>query len=138
MPRVVVDASAMVAALLADGRVRHALLHTAASLHAPPFVKEEVAAHLSAIAARARLPPVLLEGILAHLLARIEVVPRVLFEVRREEAVQRVLDAEAVGDEDHVALALALEAPIWTFDKDFARIPGIRVISTAEVAAMQP
>jgi PIN domain len=41
--------------------------------------------------------------------------------------------ADAQGDEDHIAMALALQAPVWTLDKDFVRAKGVGVLRTRDV-----
>ncbi len=136
--KVVVDASVLVASLMADGRARHALLHSSASLYVPPRVFEEVQAKAGKIAKRARVDRTVVEALLTDIRHRIEVVPEALLAPFLPDAQARALAADAGGDEDYVAAALALDAPVWTYDRDFARIRGIRVIGTAEVAGKHP
>jgi predicted nucleic acid-binding protein len=133
---VVVDASVLIAGLMADGRARHALLHAEADLVAPPFALEEVAARADKVARRARVPPEVVEALLQDVRMRLEVVPVAVFAPFRAQARRRVAAAGAEGDEDYVALALALDAPIWTYDKDFRRVRGIRLVTTSEVLGM--
>ena len=134
MTKVVVDASVLVASLMADGRARHALLHSPFSLYVPPRVFEELQAKAEKIAKRARLDRTVVDALLADLRSRIEVVPDALLAPFLPDARARAVAAGAEGDEDYVAAALALDVPIWTYDRDFARIRGVRVIGTAEVA----
>ena len=42
-----------------------------------------------------------------------------------------------IGDAEYVALCLSLECPIWALDRDFARIPGLRVLNTRDIDARQ-
>jgi predicted nucleic acid-binding protein len=134
MRRIVVDASVLVASLMADGRARHALLHTPSTLYVPPRVFEELERKAGKIAARARLDRTVVEALMADIRQRIEVVPEALLAPFLPEARARAQEADAEGDEDYVAASLALDAPIWTYDRDFRRIRGIRVIGTAEVS----
>lgn len=138
MTRIVVDASVLVASLMADGRARHALLHSPATLYAPPRVFEELEAKAGKIAKRARVNQATVEALLADLRHRIEIVPEALLAPFLSEARARTLSASAEGDEDYVAAALALEAPIWTYDRDFSRIREVRVIGTADVVGERP
>ena len=138
MTKVVVDASVLVASLMADGRARHALLHSPLTLHVPPRVFEELEARVGTIAKRARVDRTVVEALVADILHRVEVVPEALLARFLPDARARALAAGAEGDEDYVAAALALEAPIWTYDRDFGRIRGVRVIGTAEVAGEPP
>ncbi len=134
MTRIIADASVLVASLMADRRARHALLHTSHAIYVPPHVFEELLAKAGKIAKRARVTRSVVEAMFADLRARVEVVPPALLDAFLPEAVRRTREAGAEGDEDYVAAALALDAPIWTYDDDFARIRGVRTIGTAEVA----
>ena len=136
MTKVVVDASVLVASLMADGRARHALLHSPFVLYVPPRVFEELEAKVEKIARRARLDRTVVEALIADMRSRIEVIPEALLAPFLPDARTRTLAADAEGDEDYVAAALALQAPIWTYDRDFHRIRGIRIIGTAEVAGI--
>ncbi len=138
MTKVVVDASVLVASLMVDGRARHALLHSPSTLYVPPRVFEELEGKVGKIAARARVDWTIVGALFADLRQRIEVVPEALLAPFLPDARARVLAAGAEGDEDYVAAALALDAPIWTYDRDFRRIRGVRVIGTAEVAGEKP
>ncbi len=134
MTRVVADASVLVASLMADGRARHALLHSPSTFYVPPRVFEELREKAGKIAKRARVDRRIVEAMFADLRSRVEVVPQGLLDAFLPEARVRTREAGAEGDEDYVAAALALDAPIWTYDDDFSRVRGIRVIGTAEVA----
>lgn len=134
MDRVVVDATVLFAALMSDGRARHVLLHSPKVLYVPPFVFEEVDAHMAEIVATSGLPRAVVEAVLADLEDRVEVVPPALVAPFLDEARELCGEADAEGDEDHVALALALDAPVWTYDDDFGRVEDVGTIGTAEVA----
>lgn len=138
MTKVVVDASVLVASLMADGRARHALLHSPSALYVPPRIFEELEAKIGKIAKRARVDRGIVTALLADLRRRIEVVPEALLAPFLPEARARAEAADAAGDEDYVAAALALDAPIWTYDRDFSRIRGVRILGTAEVAGEPP
>ena len=49
------------------------------------------------------------------------------FEVRARALARNAGD---VDDWEYVALALALNAPIWTYDNDFGQVAGIEVVRT--------
>lgn len=130
MTRVVVDASVLLAALMADGTTRHAILHTSAVLYVPQRIVEEARRNMPKVADRTELPEPVLRGILNALLDRFEIVPDALIEPTRAGARELVEAADAPGDEDYVALASALDAPIWTLDRDFDRIPQVETLDT--------
>ena len=134
MTSVVVDASVIVACAIADGKARRALLTAPdVEFYAPAYIREEVLRTAPKIIALSGVGPTVVSTLLDDLFARIAIVPREGFSARLREAAAKVAVASARGDEDYVALALALAAPIWTYDKDFHRIKGIRVVSREQV-----
>jgi len=131
---VIVDASVIVACAIADGKARRALLTAAGvEFYAPAFVQEEVRRRSPKIVALSGSGPTVISTLLDDLFARVAIVPREAFETRLREATVLVARASAQGDEDYVALALVLAAAIWTYDKDFHPIKGIRVVSREQV-----
>ncbi len=135
--RVVVDASVVVAALMADGTVRDTLLSSSDhDFVAPSYIREEVTRNLPRVAHRARLDPVTVRALVEDVLEAIDLVPPAFyaqFSVKAGEIVRR---AGARGDVEYVALALLLDAPVWTLDADFRRIPGLAVLSPRDVAGL--
>ena len=130
---VVVDASILFACLAKDGRARDVLMTTRANLVAPPALIEEVTSLLPKAAQRAGIGVEVMVGVLAHLRGRIQVLSSDSYKSKRDEAQRLCREAEAWGDDEYVALCLALDAAIWTYDNDFRRIPGLRIMGTAEV-----
>lgn len=134
MTSVVVDASAIVACAIADGKARRAFLTSAnVEFYAPAFVVEEVRHRMPKIIALSGVGPSVLSALMDDLFARIVVVPREGFIHRMAEATALAKRADAHGDEDYIALALTLGAPVWTYDRDFHRIKGVRVVSREQV-----
>lgn len=134
MTGVVVDASVIVACAISDGKARRTLLTLrGVEFYAPAFVQEEVRRRSPKIIALSGLGPTVISTLLDDLFANVAIVPREGFETRLPQAMRLVARAGANGDEDYVALALALAAPIWTYDDDFHRVKGIRVVSREQV-----
>jgi predicted nucleic acid-binding protein len=134
--QVIVDASVVVAGLFKDGVVRDTLLNSPEVWFvAPSYLQAEASRHTKEVASRARLSPGTVEAVLEDLLSAIDLVPPGHYSGWIETARRLTDRAGAAGDEDYVALALALEAPIWTLDRDFHRIPGIRVLATSDLAS---
>lgn len=136
MTGIVVDASVLVACATADGRTRRTLLTTGnIEFYAPEFVREELLTRVPKIVDLSGTPPPIVTALLDDLFGQLTIVPREAYRHKLEEAGRLVKKADAYGDEDYVALALALKAPIWTYDEDFHRIPEIRVVGREEVAS---
>ena len=137
MTRVIVDASVLTAALMADGNARHALLHSQEiEFVVPAFIFEEVEENMGRIVSRTGLPTGVIVALIEDIRSMIEVVPRGAYAEALDEAGIVAERAGASGDEDYVALALTSKAPIWSYDLDFARMPTIRRISTGEITEM--
>lgn len=134
MTSVVVDASVLIACAIADGKTRRTYFSARdVEFYAPEFVRDELLKRLPKILAISRVAPTDLSALLEDLFALLTIVPRDGFEGQLKEAQRIVARVDAKGDEDYVALALALGAPIWTYDKDFLRIPEVRVVSSDQV-----
>jgi predicted nucleic acid-binding protein len=127
---ILVDCSVVLAALFAAGRTRDVILQTPHPLVAPAALREEVARNLDRVADRTGLAKQQLQPVVDAVLDRIVAVGPQAYEARREEASRLCGKAQAWRDDEYVALALALDAPIWTLDRDFARIPGIQMLDT--------
>lgn len=133
MAFVVVDASVLFACLARDGRIRDVLMTTRANLVAPPALMDEVAALLPKAAARAGVSVEVMAGVLAHLGGRIQVLSSDAYKAKRDEAQRLCREADDWGDDEYMALALAVDAAVWTYDKDLQRIPGLRIADSTEV-----
>jgi predicted nucleic acid-binding protein len=131
--KVILDASVLIAAMMKDGRARHVILHRGASFFVPAYVLAETRDRIELIALRAKLPEEVIRAAFEILIADCIVLPDALLEARITEARSLAAAADAIGDEWYIAAALAIEAPIWTYDDDFKRIAGIKLIGTAAV-----
>lgn len=133
MKAIVVDASVLVAALLADGRARRTLIHATDRLVVPARILEETRGLLPALSRKSGLPEALLRVVFDDVLPLLTVVPMPLFEGQLSRARDLARRAHAEGDEHYIALALAMNAPIWTYDHDFQRVPGIQTVGTTDI-----
>lgn len=134
MTRLVVDASVILAGLLRDGTTRSVLLgqHNV-TFYTPAAVTEEVDRHLAEIVERSGVSKEAVVVVLDRIRAGLETVPTEAFARYLPAARRRVARAHALHDEAYVALADALAAPVWSYDKDFRRVDGVTVVSTKGV-----
>jgi len=131
---VVVDASVLVACPIKDSRAREVLLnHPEVQFVAPGFVLDELAASRARLESRFRVQPAAFDAVMAEIRQRVQIVAARAYAFHRHEAQRRARKARAGGDDEYVALALALEAPIWTYDDDFDRIQGVRRVTAAQI-----
>lgn len=122
---------------MADGRTRRTIMSLSrVDLFAPALVGKEVTRQASRIARHAALPPEIVTALLEDMLSRLSIVAVEGYAVNLDRAVALARRAGAVGDEDYIALALTLASPIWTLDRDFRRVPGIRLVDREGVETM--
>lgn len=137
MTRIVLDASVLMASLIADGPTRGILLgYHDLEFYAPEVVSSEIQKHLQTIAKRTGKPKEIVSTFLKDILSNVEVVPTEIFAGNLESARKRTQAAHAENDEAYVALADYLDAPVWTYDKDFQRVSGIRVLVTSDIQGL--
>ena len=135
MKTVVLDASILVACLFKDGRARRVLLHAqGAAFVAPPDIVREAERQIPRVAKRAGVTAAESRAVLQVLRGRIHEVPFELLRPLEGRAKALAADAGDAEDWEYVAVALALNAPVWTYDDDFRRVKGIRLIGTSEVS----
>jgi predicted nucleic acid-binding protein len=131
--RVVVDANVAIAALMANGSVRDVLLNsTTLDFFAPEYLKSEIARHEADVVSRSHLDPTSVRALLEDVTQVIQFVPSHAYAARTAEARRLAAQAHADRDEEYIALARWLDAPVWTLDNDFRRIKRLRVLRTNE------
>lgn len=135
MKRFVVDASVLMAALKRDGRVRGLLLGAPphVTFYAPDFILLEIEDNLDELASDIRVPRLALEAVLRSLRSRLTIIPPEATEHVIERARRLADAADAEDDEEYIALALAMDAPLWSFDKDFDRVPGVTRVESKSI-----
>lgn len=100
---------------------------------APQYLRSEVERHLADVVLRSRKPEGTVRAVLEDVLAAIDIVPVGAYSSLMDRARDVARRAGAQGDEDYIAMALALEAPVWTLDKDFVRVPGVTILRTMDI-----
>ena len=126
---IVIDANAVISALLKNGKSRQIIVSGKFTLVAPEYLSEELHRHKAYIAGKAGISVGELELLIALLLRRILIVPSAEYKSRLAGAAK--LMANDVKDAPYAACYFALKCDgIWTNDSDFNSKEGIRVFST--------
>jgi predicted nucleic acid-binding protein len=89
----------------------------------------ELARHIPRLAAKRKLDPALMFAALQ--LMPVEWTPTQVYEHERVNA-QRLIGERDPDDWPTLALALTLEVPVWSQDKDFEQT-GVRVLTTGQI-----
>jgi len=130
--RLVVDANVLFSALIKAGATRKVLLLSKHDLYAPEFMFEEFKKHLLELQKKTLLPREELVQNLETLLqlAEIKLVPFEEFKHKKELAAKVSPDK---GDIAYLALALHLQCPLWSQDKQLKKQNKVKTITTKEL-----
>lgn len=133
--RLVLDTNVLIASLIKDSVTRAILLLPDFEYLLPEFALEEITRHRPKIARLSGLASEELDLLLSILLESVSVVPSERI-VPHLAAAEKLIGASDPDDVPFVALALAEENDgIWSNDRAFEGLPGIRVWKTTELKA---
>ena len=131
----VVDANVLFAALIKDGLTAELLVDTRLKLHAPHYLIEEFKRYEQAILDKTHRDPGEFKAVLDVIMDRIEF-------VASKEFHHLVADAREIcpdpADYEYVALAMHIDAPLWSNDSALLAMPGATVVSTTELVRILP
>lgn len=126
---VVIDANAVISALLKDGKSRQIIVSGKFTLVAPDYLSDELYKHKKYIAEKAGISEGEVELLIVLLLRRIRIVPSTEYKDKMAKAVKLI--ENDVRDAPYVACCMALKCDgIWTNDSDYDDKEGIRVFKT--------
>ncbi len=127
----IVDANAFLSALISPaGKACELFFNDSLILFAPEWLLEEFEEHKAEILKKSRLSETELDLFLSVLTSRIEFIPKLEFEHFLDEAELLTPDPD---DREYFALALQLNASIWTNDKKFKDQHKITIYNTTEL-----
>lgn len=130
----VVDANPLIAALL-GGKAMEILSSSSLQFFSPQFTLFEVAGYLPRLAGKIGCTEL-------QLLKTLERFPiKACQPSVYDGQMQRAMALIGLRDPDDapvVALSLTLGHPIWTNDRDFDDLPGVLVVSTAQLVTYRP
>jgi predicted nucleic acid-binding protein len=132
-----VYASVVVGGRFVNGTVRDVLATSeGTALWAPSNLREEAARKLPKSVERAKIPAETARAVLGDLHRCIEKLPARVdaSSVGRARPLARA--ADATGDADYFAFALAPGVPIPTLDKDIQQVPGFPMLSTDRLESL--
>ena len=129
---VVVDTNIIISALLRDGLTRRILLLAPFEMHTVPFARQEIKKHKGELLRKSGLDEDPFGYLLDLIFARINVVDQELIEPFRKRATEILKDIDP-ADAPFLALAMALNCPIWSNDGDLKRQGAVEVYTTQEI-----
>lgn len=132
--RLVVDTNVIFSAMIADGKTRELLLTADLALYIPEYFHLELSNNLTEIEAKTGLDRSELGLLIDLLFEDLHVVPRASFEDELADAANLIGDTDP-DDVPFLALALHLDAGLWSDDEDFSEQAAVDVWRTHELVA---
>ncbi len=130
--KLVIDSNIFLAALLKDSLTRELIFDDRLNLFAPTFSLIEIKKliHQPRIKKRLHLEEKEIEELINLLTTRIKFIPEKLFLPFTKQAMKLVTHVE---DSPFMALALALQIPLWSHDAGLKEQKQIKIYSTKEL-----
>lgn len=126
----VVDANVLFSAAIRDSATATLILHDDLRLHAPAYLFEEFETYRGTLLDRTHREPQDFTRFVEILRGRISIVQRSAFEHHERTAENVCPDP---GDVPYFALALALEARLWSDDRALRDQSAVPVVTTTEL-----
>ena len=133
--KLVLDTNVVFSALIAGGKTRETILSGDLTLYVPEFFFTELRNNLSEVEEKTGLKRDELELLLGLLFEEIRIVPREEFQERLPEAKTHIAEDDP-DDVPFLALALALDAGVWSDDNHFQEQSAVPVWKTHELLEM--
>ncbi|MBI5894227.1 MAG: PIN domain-containing protein [Deltaproteobacteria bacterium] len=131
--KLVIDTNVIISALLKNSVTREILLFPSMEFLLPEYALEEVEAHKDTISKRSGLEKEEIDIVLSVLLENITIIPAAEIKDNITKA-HRIIGSIDPFDVPFAALALSIENDgIWSNDKHFENLKGIKVWNTAEL-----
>ena len=128
--KLVIDANIVMSCLVSGG-VAELVFSPHLELAAPELLFDEIRKHKKEIIAKSWLSDAEVELLLTLIEKQVSVFPRYTFEHLMPKA-EKLL-GKHVKDSPYIALALYLECPLWSYEKRFGNIHGIKVVDSSDV-----
>ncbi|MBI5203360.1 MAG: hypothetical protein HZA11_00410 [Nitrospirae bacterium] len=131
--RLVIDTGVLISALLKKSVTREILLFPFMEFLLPEYALDELEAHKDSISSRSGLTREEIDVIMSMLMENISIIPATEIKPNLKKA-EKIIGIIDPFDVPFVALALSLKNDgIWSNDKHFENLKGIRVWKTSDV-----
>jgi predicted nucleic acid-binding protein len=128
----VIDANILFAALIRDSATREILLFSGHSFYAPEYTLNEFEEKTFELTRKTGMEKDELVELIESLVrvAGITFVPLIDFKEQKQKAIEITPDSDDVA---YLALALHLNCPLWTNDKDLKKQSVVAILTTKEL-----
>ncbi len=129
---IVVDTNIIISALLRDGLTRRILLLSPFDMYTLAFAQEEIQKHKAELIYKSKLTDEQFGYLIQLIFSRMSLVPLQDIEPFRDRATGIMMDID-IADSPFLALAMLLDAPIWSNDAHFKRQNAAKVLTTKDI-----
>lgn len=130
--KLVVDTNVIFSALMSGGKTREIILRENIDFYVPEYFFTEVMNNSEIIKKKTDLSGKDLSSLFNLLLEEIEIIPKAEFDRKLSEA-NSIIEEKDPDDAPFLALALKLNADIWSDDKDFQEQEKVKVWTTGDL-----
>jgi len=132
--KLIVDANILISAIICtSGKTRNLLFSEKLHLYAPDLLIEEIREHKAEIMRKSRLRRTEFDAFVELAVQNIFFVDFESFEFYISQAKEVCPDED---DTEYLALALAVDCPLWTNDKRLRNQKIVKILSTKEILEM--
>jgi predicted nucleic acid-binding protein len=130
--KLVVDTNILISALIKDSTNRKIIFSSDFELHVPEYAFSEIGRYKETIITKSKLDSVDYELFLNILKGKVCIVAEKDVKEFMKEA-KKIMDSIDEDDTVFIALALALECPVWSNDSDFMKQKRVKVYTTDDL-----
>lgn len=134
-PSFVLDSNIFISALIKEGVTRKIILQSGFCFYVPYTFLEEINKHKKEIILKANVSALDFEITLSFLLDKIKIISPIHYGSFFDEAEQIMKNID-IDDSSFLALALAMNIPIWSNDTHFRKQNRIMVYQTKEILGL--
>jgi predicted nucleic acid-binding protein len=129
---IVVDTNIMISALLRDNLTRRILLLSPFDMYTLACAQDEIQKHRDELIPKSRLNNEQFDYLIQLLFSKMNFVPEEDIEPLKDSAITIMKNID-LDDSPFLALAMMLNAPIWSNDRHFKRQKAVAVFTTKEI-----
>jgi predicted nucleic acid-binding protein len=130
--KLVLDSNIIFSALIKKSTTRNIILSDVFELHAPEYIFSEIAKHKELLLRKCKMNEEELDALLLLLQKHIRLVPKEKYNEKMALAEDILKDID-VTDSPFLALAMALNCPVWSNDGHFKQQDRVEVHTTKEL-----
>lgn len=131
--KLVIDANVIIASFIRKGKAAELLINPMLEFYAPDFIMEEIFKYKEEVLSKTNRSIESLSIILSEMLSVVNIVSKKEIELYLDEALEIIKDKK---DTPYIALAIKLNCPILSNDKDMKEQNRVKVYTIEEILSL--